>query len=175
VDAALTELAVPLGVEPAALQPEVLWSADLPLARGTGSVVVLVGHSPGGALAVTTWAGVGVGAVGCGTQTPPGTTEVASLAVARVCDISLPGLGQTDDGRWLVVTTPPAAASAELLDARGRVLGPLGLTAGGAVVPLPEYARSVRTLDAAGRPLLETPIAPSPVVPFGDFGSGPEG
>jgi DNA-directed RNA polymerase specialized sigma24 family protein len=175
VAAALTELAVPLGVEPGALQPQLLWSAELPLTRGTGTVVVLVGHSPGGALAVTTWAGVGNGAVPCGTQTPPGTTEVATLTVARVCDVSLPGLGQTDDGRWLVVTAPPAASSAELLDARGRVLGPLGLTGGGAVVPLPDHARSVRTFDADGHALLETPIAPSPVVPFGDFGPGPEG
>jgi hypothetical protein len=174
LDAALTDLAVPLGVEPADLQPELLWSADLTLDRGSGSVAVLVGHSPGGALVVTTWARVGNGAVACGTQTPPGTTEVASLTVARVCDVSLPGLGQTDDGRWLVVTAPPTAASAELLDGHGRVLGPLALNGGSAVVPLLSAARSVRTLDADRQPLGETPIAPSPAVPFGDFGSGPD-
>jgi DNA-directed RNA polymerase specialized sigma24 family protein len=174
VDAAVTDLALPLGVEPDSLQPDVLWSADFQLSRGTGSVVVLVGYSPGGALVVTTWAGGIGGAVSCGTQTPPGTTEVAGLTVARVCDVALPGLGQTDDGRWLVVSAPPEAASAELLDGRGRVLGPLPLTDGGAVVNVPDGARTVRTLDAEGQPLRETPIAPTPTEPFGDFGSGPE-
>jgi hypothetical protein len=172
VDAALTDLAVPLGVEPVALQPELLWSAELPLDRGTGSVAVVVAHSPGGALVVTTWAGINRGAVACGTQTPPGVTAPATLTVARVCDVALPGLGQTDDGRWLVFTGPPAA-SAVLLDARERVIGPLPLTEGSAVVPLPPDARAVRTADAAGRPIRETTIAPPPTQPFGDYGSGP--
>jgi hypothetical protein len=146
----------------------------LPVGRGAGSVAVLVARSPGGALVVTTWAGGSGGAVSCGTQTPPGATEVATLTIARVCHVQPPGLGQADDGRWLVVSAPPGAASAELLDSRGRVLGPLPLDGGGAVVPLPEGAGSVRTLDAAGQPLRETPIAPTPSEPFGDFGPGPE-
>jgi DNA-directed RNA polymerase specialized sigma24 family protein len=175
VDAALTDLAIPLGVEPAVLQPDLLWSADLTLDRGTGSVAVLVGHSPGGALVVTTWAGIGNRAVGCGTQTPPGTTDVATLSVARVCEAPLPAPGRSGDGRWLVVTAPPDAASAQLLGSRGQLLGPLPLTGGGAVVPMTDGARSVRTLDAAGRSLAETPIAPVPTAPFGDFGSGPAG
>jgi DNA-directed RNA polymerase specialized sigma24 family protein len=173
VDAAVTDLALPLGVEPAALQPRLLWSAGLPLTRGTGTVAVVVAYSPGGALVVTTWAGVGRSGVSCGTQTPPGTTDVGTLTIARVCDVALPGLGQTDDGRWLVVTAPPDATSAQLLDARGRVLGPLELTGGSAVVDAPEGARTVRTLDADGRLVQETPIAPEPTEPFGDFGSGP--
>ncbi|MCW2510557.1 MAG: polymerase, sigma-24 subunit, subfamily [Modestobacter sp.] len=173
VDAALTDLAVPLGAEPAALQPELLWSGELSLARGPGSVAVVVAHSPGGALVVTTWAGGGGGAISCGTQTPPGTTEVATLTVARVCDVSLPGLGQAEHGRWLVVTAPPEAVSAELLDSRGRVLGPLPLTGGSTVAQLTGDAREVRTLDADGQPVRETPIAPAPTDPFGDFGSGP--
>jgi DNA-directed RNA polymerase specialized sigma24 family protein len=172
VGAALTDLAVPLGVEPTALQPQLLWSGPLPLG-GPGSVAVVVAHSPGGALVVTTWAGGARGAVSCGTQTPPGTTEVATLTVARVCDVGRLGLGRADDDRWLVVTTPPGAASAELLDSRGRVLGPLALAGGSTVVPFPEGARSVRTLDAAGQPVRETPIAPAPTRSFGDFGSGP--
>jgi hypothetical protein len=173
VERALADLALPLGVEPERLQPQVLWSAELDHGRGAGSVVVLVAHSPGGALVVTTWAGGGSGAASCGTQTPPETTDVDTLTIARVCDVALAGLGQTDD-RWLVVSAPSDAASAELLDARGRVLGPLALTDGGAVVRVPDGARTVRTLDAAGQPLRETPIAPSPTDPFGDFGSGPE-
>ncbi|WP_369138434.1 hypothetical protein [Modestobacter versicolor] len=173
VAAALTDLAVPLGVEPAALQPELLWSAGLPLTRGTGTVAVLVARSPGGALVVTTRAGVGGSGVTCGTQTPAGTTEVASLTIARVCDVALPGLGQTDDGRWLVVTAPPEAFSAEVLDGAGRLLDELRLTDGSAVASVPEGARTLRTRDAAGRELRETPVAPPPPGPFGDFGTGP--
>jgi hypothetical protein len=174
LNAALTDLAVPLGVEPAALEPELLWSGELPLIRGPGTVAVVVAHSPGGALVVTTWAGAGGGAVSCGTQTPPGTTEVATLTIARLCDVSAPGLGQAEHGRWLVVTAPPDAVSAELLDSRGRVLGPLPLTGGSTVAQLTGDARSVRTLDAAGQPVRETAIAPAPTEPFGDFGPGPE-
>jgi len=170
---ALTQLAVPLGVEPAALKPAVLWSAELSLDRGTGRVAVVVAYSPGGALVVTTWAGTDRGAVGCGTQTPPGTTDVTTLTVARVCAVTLPGPGR-DDARWLVFTAPPAAAAAELLDARGRVLAPLALTDGSTVADLPDGARSVRTLAADGQPLAEVPIAPAPTEPFGDFGSGPQ-
>ena len=173
IGAALTDLALPLGVEPAALQPQLLWSAELDLGRRPGAVAVLIGHSPGGALVVTTWARAGGGAVTCGTQTPPGSTDVAGLTVARICDVALPGLGQTNGGRWLVITAPAAAASAELLDARGRVLRPLELFDGSTVVNLPDGARTVRTLDAGGQPLRETPIAPSPTEEFGDFGNGP--
>jgi DNA-directed RNA polymerase specialized sigma24 family protein len=171
---ALADLALPLGVEPERLQPDVLWSAELTPGRAAASVVVLVAHSPGGALVVTTWAGGAGGAVACGTQTPPGTTDVDTLTVARLCDVATPGLGEDDDGRWLVFSAPADAASAEVLDGRGRVLGPLALTGGGAVVPVPAGARTVRTLDAGGQPLRETPIAPAPTEPFGDFGSGPQ-
>jgi DNA-directed RNA polymerase specialized sigma24 family protein len=174
VEEALVDLALPLGVEPERLQPQLLWSGGPTSGRGAGAVVVLVAHSPGGALVVSTWAGGGGGGVPCGTQTPPGSADVDTLTVARLCDVTLPGLGQSDDARWLVVSAPTDAASAELLDARGRVIGPLALTGGGAVVDVPDGARSVRTLDAAGQPLRETPIAPSPTEPFGDFGSGPE-
>jgi hypothetical protein len=175
VQAALTDVAVPLGVEPGSLQPQLLWSAELTVDRGTGGVAVLVAHSPGGALVVTTWAGVGSRAVSCGTQTPPGTTDVATLTVARICEVPLPAPGRRGDGRWLVLTAPPAAAAAELLDLSGRGVGRMALAGGGgAVVPLPEDAASVRTLDAAGGTLRETPIAPTPSQPFGDFGSGPD-
>jgi len=98
---------------------------------------------------------------------------VSTLTVARICDVALPGLGQTDDGRWLVVTAPEDAVGAELLDDRGRVVRAIGLTGGGAVIDMPFTARTVRTVGAGGRPLRETPIAPTPSEPFGDFGSGP--
>ena len=174
LDPALTDLAVALGAEPAALQPELLWSGPLPRSRGPGTVAVVVAHSPGGALVVTTWAGGPGAAVSCGTQTPPGTTDVATLTVARVCDLAPPGSDGDQAGAVLVVTAPPAAASAQLLDADGAVLGPLALQDGSAVVGLPEGARTVRTLDAAGQVLREVPVAPAPTVPFGDFGEGPE-
>jgi len=175
VGAALTQLAAPLGVEPAELEPELLWSGPLPLSRRNGSVAVVVAHSPGGGLVVGTVAGRPGTVLPCGTSTPPGSTDVRSLTVVRTCDVALPGLSSAEDGRWLVVTAPADAASAELLDDRGRVLGPLSLAGGGAVVPLPAGAASVRTLDAAGRELRETAVAPVPPEPFGDYGSGVSG
>ncbi|MGY1747711.1 sigma factor-like helix-turn-helix DNA-binding protein [Modestobacter sp. SYSU DS0511] len=172
VAAALTGVAVPLGVEPAELQPELLWNGELPLSTGPGSVVVVLARSPGGALVVTTWAGGGGGAVTCGTQTPAGSTDPASLTIARVCDVEPPGLRWSDGARWLVVTAPAAGTVAEVLDDRERVLTSLPLTGGGAVTELPEGARSVRVLDGTGEPIAQTPVAASPTQPFGDFGSG---
>ncbi|GAB4079528.1 hypothetical protein GCU67_02925 [Modestobacter muralis] len=175
VGTAFTQLAGPLGVEPADLEPELLWSGPLPLSRRSGSVAVVVAHSPGGALVVGTVAGRPGTVLPCGASTPPGSTDVATLTVVRTCDVALPGLSSEEDGRWLVVSAPSDAASAELLDERGRVLGPLALTGGGAVVPMPAGAVSVRTLDAAGRELRETAVAPVPTEPFGDYGSGVPG
>lgn len=171
VDAALVALAVPLGTEPGALRPQLLWSGTLPLNRGPGTVAVVAVQSPGGARVVTTWAGAGGSAVACGTQTPPGSTLLESVTVARVCEVDLPG--PAGDGSWLVVSAPPAVATAELLDASGRVIGPLPLDAGGAVARLPADARSVRTLLPSGAVAAETPIAPPAPEPFGDFGPGP--
>lgn len=170
--AALRSLAVPLGLAPAELRPELLWTGELPLSRGPGSVVVVAGRSVEGAMLLTTWAGGGGGAVGCGTQSEAGSTDLTTLTVARVCDVALPGLGPTDDGRWLVLTAPVAAAAAEVLDRSGAVLATVQLTGGSTVTQLPDGASRVRTLDAADRPLLETTIASPSPVPFGDFGSG---
>jgi DNA-directed RNA polymerase specialized sigma24 family protein len=172
VAAALGQLAAPLAVEPAELEPLLLWSGELPSSQGGSSVAVVVAHSPGGALVVGTVAGRPGTVLPCGTSTPPGSTDVATLTVVRTCDVALPGLSGSEDGRWLVVTAPPEAASAELLAADGQVLGPLPLTDGGAVVPLPAGVASVRTLDAGGQALRETALAPVPTAPFGDYGAG---
>ncbi|WP_147263088.1 hypothetical protein [Geodermatophilus sp. TF02-6] len=174
---ALTAVAVPLGAEPAALEPQLLWSGALPPAGVPGTVAVLVGRSPGGGLLVVTEAAqVGPGGAGrtvpCGVSTPPGTTDVAGLVVARVCDLSTP---TEDGGRWLVVTAPPGAAGAAVLDRRGSVLATLRFDGGGAVGRLPEGARTVRTLDGDGRALAEVPVAAAPTAPFGDYGGGPVG
>ncbi|MCZ2829178.1 hypothetical protein O2W14_10060 [Modestobacter sp. VKM Ac-2986] len=175
VGTAFAQLAGPLGVEPAELEPELLWSGPLPLSRRSGSVAVVVAHSPGGALVVGTVAGRPGTVFSCGASTPPGSTEVATLTVVRTCDVAMPGLSSEEDGRWLVVSAPADAASAELLDERDRVLAPLALTGGGAVVPMPAGVVGVRTLDAAGRELRETAVAPVPTEPFGDYGSGVPG
>jgi hypothetical protein len=106
-------------------------------------------------------------------HTPPGTVPVTGLVVARVCDFSAPETEPSDGGRWLVLTAPPEATSAAVLDGRGALLATLALDGGGAVAPLPEGARDVRTLDGSGRALQEVPIAAAPVAPFGDYGSGP--
>ncbi|MGR6964675.1 hypothetical protein ACU610_09480 [Geodermatophilus sp. URMC 61] len=177
VTEALTDIAVPLGAEPAELQPQLLWSGTLPMAEVPGSAVVVVGRSPGGGLVVTTRAGqlgsTGAGrTVPCGVHTPPGTTDVAGLVVARVCDLSSPESEPSDDGRWLVVTAPPPATAAAVLDERGGVLATVPLPDGGGVALLPTGARDVRTLDAAGRALAEVPINAVATEPFGDYGSG---
>jgi hypothetical protein len=54
------------------------------------------------------------------------------------------------------------------------VLTTESLPLGGAVVALPEGADAVRTLDGAGNALTEVPVAPMAVVPFGDYGTGPQ-
>ena len=174
---ALTGIAVPLGAEPAALEPRLLWSGALPMPEVPGSVAVVVGRSPGGGLVVTTRAGqlgrTGAGrTVPCGVHTPPGTTDVAGLVVARVCDLSSPESEPSDAGRWLVVTAPASAAAAAVLDERGGVLATVPLTDGGGVALLPTGARDVRTLDAAGRALAEVPVSAIATEPFGDYGSG---
>jgi hypothetical protein len=174
---ALTGIAVPLGAEPAALEPQLLWSGVLPMPEVPGSVAVVVGRSPGGGLVVTTRAGQlgasGAGrTVGCGVSTPPGTTDVAGLVVARVCDLSSPETEPSDQGRWLVVTAPTPTTAAAVLDERGGVLATVPLPDGGGVVLLPPGARDVRTLDAAGRALTEVPISAVAPEQFGDYGSG---
>jgi hypothetical protein len=68
----------------------------------------------------------------------------------------------------------PAAATADVLAGRARLLATVPLAAGSAVVALPAGAAAVRTVDAAGRPLADVPVAPVATVPFGDFGSGPQ-
>lgn len=172
---ALTEIAVPLGAEPATLEPQLLWSGALPTPEVPGSAAVVVGRSPGGGLVVTTWAGqlgtTGAGrTVPCGVHTPPGASDVAGLVVARVCDLSTPETEPSDRGRWLVVTAP--ASAAVVLDERGGVLATVPLPDGGGVALLPTGARDVRTLDATGQALDEVPISAVAVEPFGDYGSG---
>ena len=174
---ALTGIAVPLGAEPAALEPRLLWSGALPMPEVPGSVAVVVGRSPGGGLVVTTRAGQlgasGAGrTVGCGVSTPPGTTDVAGLVVARVCDLSSPETEPSDQGRWLVVTAPAPVTAAAVLDERGGVLATVPLPDGGGVVLLPPGARDVRTLDAAGRALAEVPISAVAPEQFGNYGAG---
>jgi hypothetical protein len=142
-----------------------------------GSAAVVVGRSPGGGLVVTTRAGqlgsTGTGrTVPCGVHTPPGTTDVAGLVVARVCDLSSPETEPSDAGRWLVVTAPAPATAAAVLDERGGVLATVPLPDGGGAALLPLGARDVRTLDAAGRALAEVPVSAVATEPFGDYGTG---
>ncbi|SDX35779.1 hypothetical protein SAMN05660209_00268 [Geodermatophilus africanus] len=174
---ALADIAVPLGAEPAELLPQLLWSGTLPMPEVPGSAVVVVGRSPGGGLVVTTRAGqlgsTGTGrTVPCGVHTPPGTTDVAGLVVARVCDLSSPEAEPSDAGRWLVVTAPAPATAAAVLDEGGGVLATVPLPDGGGAALLPLGARDVRTLDAAGRALAEVPISAVATEPFGDYGTG---
>ncbi len=174
LDSALRAVAVPLATEPADLRPAVLWSAPLPPAGRPGSVVVAVAESPGGGLVLTTWVGGDGRAAACGTSTPPGNADVRGLTVARVCALPVPEGGSGQD-RWLVVTAPAEAASADVVDGSGRPLATLPLAEGGAVAPLPDGAVTLVTRSADGGPLAETAVAPAAVEPFGDYGRGAPG
>jgi DNA-directed RNA polymerase specialized sigma24 family protein len=174
VEAAVRALAVPLGAEPAVLQPAVLWSGPLPAGGRPGTVAVVAARSPGGSLVLTTWVAAGSGPVACGTQTPPGNADVARLTVARVCALPAPGGGPAED-RWLVLTAPAGAASADVLDGPGRLLATLVLTDGSAVVPLPDGGRTVVIRTGDGRALGLTAVAPAATQPFGDYGEGAVG
>jgi DNA-directed RNA polymerase specialized sigma24 family protein len=169
--AALTGLAVPLGVEPAALEAELVWSGALPGAR-PGTVAVLLARSPGGALVVSAWVGGGGAAMLCGVATPPGTADVAGLTVARVCEVTAPVAAPTEAAGRLVLSAPPAGVSAEVLDARDRLLETVPLSGGGAVTALPDGAHTVRVLDAAGATVSRAPVAPMATEVFGDYGPG---
>ncbi len=171
---ALRAVAVPLAAEPATLDPAVLWAAPLPAGGRPGSVVVAVAQSPGGGLVLTTWVGSGGGAAACGTQTPPGNADVGRLTVARVCALPVREGGSGED-RWLVVTAPADATSAEVADGSGRLLATLPLTGGGVVAALPDGATTVVTRGADGRPLTEAAVAPAAAEPFGDYGRGAPG
>jgi hypothetical protein len=172
--AALSGLAAPLGVGPEALEAELLWSGALPGPR-PGTAAVVLARSPGGALLLSVWARRGGAALLCGVQTPPGTADVAGLTVARVCDGSSPGPAPREAGRWLVVSAPTAGVTAEVLDARERLVETLPLTGGGAVTALPEGAADVRVLDATGATVARAPVAPMATETFGDYGPGPAG
>ncbi len=174
VQAAVRALAVPLGAEPAVLQPAVLWSGPLPAGGRPGTVAVVVAQSPGGSLVLSTWVAAGTGPVACGTQTPPGNADPLRLTVARVCALPAPGGGPAED-RWLVLTAPAGATSADVLDGSGQLLSTAALPDGSAVVPLPDGARTVVIRTGDGRALGLTAVAPAATQPFGDYGEGAVG
>jgi DNA-directed RNA polymerase specialized sigma24 family protein len=174
VQIALRSVAVPLGVEPAALEPDLLWASPLPAGGRPGAVAVAVARSPGGGLVLTTWVAGVAGVAACGTQTPPGSVDPTLLTVVRECVLPLPGGGSGED-RWLVVTAPGQATTAEVVDGSGGQLATLSLTDGSAVVPLPDGAATVLTRRSDGALLAETAVAPAAAEPFGDYGQGPAG
>jgi hypothetical protein len=169
---ALTGLAVPLAVEPEALEAQLLWSGALP-GGVPGTVAVVLARSPGGGLLLSTWGRVAGAAVLCGVSTPPGAAEVAGLTVARVCDVTSSPTDPSATGRWLVVSAPPAGVTAEVLDGRDRLVETVPLAGGGTVAVLPEGARTVHVLDAAGATVGEAPVSPMATEQFGDYGPGP--
>jgi hypothetical protein len=140
-----------------------------------GTAAVLLAHSPGGGLLVSTWTRVAGAAVLCGVSTPPGAADVGGLAVARVCDVTSSATDPSATGRWLVVSAPPAGTTAEVLDGRDRLVETVPLAGGGAVAVLPDGARTVRVLDAAGATVAGAPVSPMATEAFGDYGPGATG
>jgi hypothetical protein len=92
--------------------------------------------------------------------------------VARVCDVTSTATAPAEGGRWLVVSAPPAGVSAEVLDARGRLVATESLAGGSAATVLPDGARTVRVLDASGATVSEAPVSPMATEVFGDYGPG---
>ncbi|MCW2676798.1 MAG: polymerase, sigma-24 subunit, subfamily [Modestobacter sp.] len=133
----------------------------------------MLAHSPGGALVVGTWAGGPGGIALCGVQTPPGTADVAGFTAARMCDV--PSASAADEESR---GHRPAGRRDRRHPRRPhRLLATVPLAAGSTVVALPALpagAATVRTVDAAGRPVTEVPVAPVATAPFGDFESGPQ-
>ncbi len=174
VGEAVARASVPLGVDPATLEPELLWSAALTRTGGLGTVAVVTGRVPRGGRLVTTLGYLGTAGTGrpipCGTRTLADDGPVAELTAAAVCSVS-DGNDYEADRTWLVVTAPERAVRAEVLDDRGTVLDTVDLVSGGSVSRTPDGAAAVRTLDAAGRPLGAAPVD-GPGVAFGDYGDG---
>ena len=170
VGEAVRRAAAPLGVPAPALDPQLLWAAELTRTGGLGSVAVVTASAPGGGGLVTTHGRMGAAGSGrqipCGTAPLPGGTDPAALTVAAVCNV-FDGIEVEPDRSWLVVTAPPAAVRAEVLDERGVVLDTVDLAGGGSVSRTPDGTVAVRTLDASGRPL---DVATVPSAGFGDYG-----
>jgi len=91
------------------------------------------------------------------------------VAVAAVCSVS-DGADSGADRTWLVVTAPPEAVSAEVLDDGGDPVGALPLDGGAGVTRPPDGAAQVRVTDADGGTLDIVPVIPPPEAPFGDYG-----
>lgn len=167
-------LARPLGVDRRMLVPRLLWSAELSRTGGLGRVVVVTARAPGGGRVVAAHGRLGTVRGGlpvpCGTSTVPADVGPARLSAATVCSVS-DGSGDDADRTWLVVTAPPAAVEAEVVDAGGAVLDVLDLAGGGSMTRTPDGAAQVRLRDADGRPLDVVPVA-FPEQPFGDYGDG---
>jgi hypothetical protein len=170
---AAARVARPLGVDAGALAPRLVWSAELTRTGGLGSVVVVTGRAPGGGLVVSAHGRVGTvgggSTVPCATTTAPYDADPAALSLAFVCSVSE---GDDIDRTWLVVTAPPGATGAEVLDDGGGVLDVLRMERGGSMTRTPEDAVAVRLRDADGGTVDVVPVAPSDDEPFGDYGDG---
>lgn len=152
-----------------------LWAAQLPSdGANVQSVHVVAVRAPGGGAFV----GVAVSATNpdggsagvCLAEAVPRGIELDELVVVAGCP-SLRDAGATT----LVLTGPAATVRAEVLDGAGSVMADIALADGGAVIPLPEGARSVRTYDAQGTSGPEQEIHRSPLgaLPLpGDYGDG---
>jgi DNA-directed RNA polymerase specialized sigma24 family protein len=170
---ALARVARPFGVEPGALSPHLLWSAELTRTGGLGRVVVLAARVPGNAHVVTALGRLGEVRGGlevpCGTTSFPAELPPSTMSVAMVCSVYA---GSEVDRTWLLVTAPAAAESAEVLDDGGGVLDVLSFEGGGAMTRTPDGAALIRIVDGDDETYDVIPITPSAEAPFGDYGDG---
>jgi hypothetical protein len=134
----------------------VLWAGDLPGPHEQPArVTVLAVGQPSGATVVTAPYGLAAGPTGaagssvCVTGVLPAGEPLDQRVVALRCDVTA-GFADPATARSLVVLAPRDAASVQLLDAAGTVLGEHPLTDGVAVVRSPGDVARVLVHGAGG-------------------------
>jgi len=144
------------GLPPDQLAATVLWAGDLPsVVSDTSRATVMAVRLPSGAIYVGGVLGQanleGPFGVLCGSELRA-AAPVEQLVVVLHCS-SAPPADPPDVGERLIAVGPPEAATAQVLDAQGQVLGSHPMVDGVAVVPMPDDLGTVEILDAGGHVL----------------------
>ena len=144
------------GLPPDQLAATVLWAGDLPsVVSDTSRATVMAVRLPSGAIYVGGVLGQanleGPFGVLCGSELRA-AAPVEQLVVVLHCS-SAPPADPPDVGERLIAVGPPEAATAQVLDAQGQVLGSHPMVDGVAVVPMPDDLGTVEVLDAGGNTL----------------------
>ena len=141
----------------------VVWGGDLPapddrvvhvhlltatLPSGATYTEARLSRETGGRVVAGAW---------CGSQLRPAGPPPAGQTFAVRCDVT-DGDAGSGEVSSLVVVAPAPAVQARVVGPDGRILAEVALSGGAAVVPAPDGAAGVRTLDASGDVLDEQPL-----------------